>query len=121
MATLPAASQRGSPVQAARATPASAITRPSSAPRSSSSTTGSSGFLEVRTNVIHELRPLSGRDATTAVRNENSSRTMATSRMPTAQDTFATSWGWRSFSTPSKRAKSPPTLKITSATTNDQK
>ena len=46
---------------------------------------------------------------------------MATRRIPTAIGTDSSSWGWRIFSSPSNRANSEPRLKITRATTNDQK
>ena len=58
----------GLPVSIVRPTPASAKTRPTSAPVSSSSTTGSSGLREVRMN-RHQLPDrFSGRDSFTAVR-----------------------------------------------------
>ena len=68
MPTVPMPSHTGSPVSTVSPTPASANTRPISAPVSSSSTTGSSGLREVRMN-RHQLPvPFSGRDSTIAVR-----------------------------------------------------
>ena len=78
MASVPTPSHTGSPVTWATLTAMRAMTRPTWAPRSSSSTTGSSGFFERRMNV-HQLTcgSLTFRDSTMAVRNENASRTMA--------------------------------------------
>ena len=53
-ARVPMPSQTGLPVSIVSPTPASANTRPISAPVSSSSTTGSSGLREVRMN-RHQL------------------------------------------------------------------
>ena len=39
--------------------------------------------------------------STMAVRNENTSRTMATPRTPIAHSADSISWGWRIFSMPS--------------------
>ena len=61
-------SQTGLPVITVRPTPASAKTRPISAPVSSSSTTGSSGLREVRMNRHQLPLPFNGRDSTIAVR-----------------------------------------------------
>jgi hypothetical protein len=75
---VPAASQRPSSVANVSDTPNSANTRPSSAPRSSSSTTGSSGAFARRTNSTHDAPRRSRFDSTTAVRSENDSITIAT-------------------------------------------
>ncbi len=53
MAIEPTASQRGSSVKWARSTPARAKNRPISAPMSSSSTTGSSGCFDLRSQRHH--------------------------------------------------------------------
>ena len=82
-------------------TPKSARNRPISAPESSRSTTGSSGAFERRMNPSHELLPRSGRASCTAVRNENPSKIMAPTRMPTAHQSDSGSWGWRSLEMPS--------------------
>ena len=122
MAMLPAASNRALPVSSARPTPASANTSPMSAPTSSSSTTGSSGTFARRMNDHHDSSPLTCLLSRTAVRSENDSKTMATDEdapPPTPAD--SSSWGWRSFSSPSNSANSEPSVKITSATTNAQK
>ena len=71
---VPAASQRPLPVARVRTTPASAKTRPSRAPKSSSSTIGSSGALAVRTKPTQDRAPLCGRDSWIAVRKEKLSR-----------------------------------------------
>ncbi len=102
-------------------TPTSASNRPSSAPMSSSSTTGSSGFFELRTKDHQLALPRSLLDSTTAVRSEKPSRTIPTSSTPMAHAGEEISWGWRSFSTPSQMAKSPPIRKSTIATTKAQK
>ena len=102
-------------------TAVSAITRPIRAPRSSSTTTGSSGFFERRMNCHQLASPLIGRASWIAVRNDQLSRTRAKRRMPMATRTDSSSWGCRIFSTPSKIAKAPPRLKSTSATTKAQK
>ena len=70
-----------------------AITRPMSAPKSSSSTTGSSGCFERRMKRNHDASPLNGRGSFIAVRNEKLSSAMATSRMPMAQPGDSSSWG----------------------------
>ena len=57
---LPSASHRALPVISARLIPTSAKSRPTSAPVSSSSTTGSSGLFVVRMNVHHERPPRDG-------------------------------------------------------------
>ncbi len=57
MHSVPTPSQTPSPVASARPTPPSARIRPTSAPRSSSRTTGSSGALAVRTNCVHDWEP----------------------------------------------------------------
>ena len=68
MATVPTPSHTGSPVSIVSPTPASANTRPISAPESSSRTTGSSGLRELRMNRHQLPEPFSGRDSTIAVR-----------------------------------------------------
>ena len=120
--SVPMPSHRGSPVMCETVTAVRAMTRPTRAPRSSSRTTGSSGCL-VRRMKPHQLScgSLTAEDSMTAVRNDHSSSTIATSRMPMATFTDSSSWGWRIFSTPSKTANMPPTLNRISATTNAQK
>ena len=66
-----------SPVIRVRPTPNSAKTRPSSAPRSSSRMTGSSGCLAVRMNLTQLCLPRTWFDSMIAVRNENDSAMMA--------------------------------------------
>ena len=46
---------------------------------------------------------------------------MATNRMPMAQPADSSSWGWSSFSMPSKRANTEPRVNSTIDTTNAQK
>ena len=99
--SVPRASQMVSPVTTVRLTAARARNRPTRAPRSSSSTTGSSGIFECRTNDHQLASPFSGSDSWMAVRNENDSRTMAMPRTAKAQIGSSTSWGWRIFSIPS--------------------
>ena len=102
MLRVPMPSQRASSVTTVADTATRAKIRPTNAPRSSSSTTGSSGCLE-RWMKPHQLMPgsLARLDSTTAVRNEALSNTMATSRMPMAIDGDSSSWGLRIFVTPS--------------------
>ena len=70
MAMVPSASKTGLPVTTDSPTPSRARTSPIRAPKSSSSTTGSSGTLDWRMN-CHQVRlPLILRDSTMAVRNE---------------------------------------------------
>ncbi len=65
-------------------TPSRARTSPIRAPKSSSSTTGSSGDFDWRMK-LHQLSlPLSGRDSAIAVRKEKPSSPIATTRMITA-------------------------------------
>ncbi len=54
--------------------------RPTSAPKSSRSTTGSSGAFAVRMNCHHERVPRNGLDSRTAVRKEKPSMTIAETR-----------------------------------------
>ena len=70
IARVPNASHRPLPVNRVRPTPKSAKIRPSSAPASSSRSTGSSGFFEVRKKRIQLCLPFSSRDSFTATRNE---------------------------------------------------
>ena len=102
MHSVPMPSHTASPVTSEVVTAARASTRPTSAPRSSRSTTGSSGCFERRMN-CHQ--PTSGlltwRASTMAVRNEKVSATMLNSRMPIAISGDSSSWGWRIFSMPS--------------------
>ena len=101
MAQVAAPSKRGSPVTTARVIPVKANARPTRAPRSSSSTTGSSGLLERRMNWIHSPFFTWGLAALTAVRSEKASSTSATPRIPSATAGEVMSCGWRSLSTPS--------------------
>ena len=94
MAMVPRASQSRSPVIAASATPTSAKARPTSAPRSSSSTTGSSGLFAVRTKRHHDWSPLIFLDSTMAVRKLKPSATKANSRMPIATPGLVSSPPW---------------------------
>ena len=98
-----------------------AITRPTSAPESSSSSTGSSGALVRRMNVNQPSEPRSGVDSRMAVRNENPSITMAMARMARAHPGESRSWGCRSFSTPSYMANTEPSANSTIDTTKAQK
>ncbi len=116
IARVPTASQTGSPVTMVRPMPASANTRPTSAARSSISTTGSSGARAAWMNSHQEAAPLTCRASATAVRRENPSSAVATSRMTIATSALSSSWGWRSFATPSWTENSPPTLNNTIAT-----
>ncbi len=119
---LPSASKRGSSVTLESTTPTRAITRPISAPRSSSSTTGSSALLDRRTNANHdEPGSFTLRASRTAVRMDNASATSATVRIATAIPRFDVSCGWRSFSTPSNNANRPPAVNSTTDTTKAQK
>jgi hypothetical protein len=97
------------------------MSRPTSAPRSSRSTTGSSGFFERRMNCHQEASPRTLFDSTIAVRNENVSSATATTRIPIATPAASISCGWRIFSMPSKIAKAPPRLNRTMATMKAQK
>ncbi len=80
---------------------------PMSAAKSSSRTIGSSGVFAVRMNRHQPTLPFTWRVERTAVRNENSSSTIAPSRMPIAQPTDSSSCGFRSFSMPSKIENRP--------------
>ncbi|OLT15763.1 hypothetical protein BJF78_16135 [Pseudonocardia sp. CNS-139] len=119
MEIVPNASKTGSPVSTLSPTPSSARTRPTSAPRSSSSTTGSSGTFDWRMNCHHVLSPLSGRDSWIAVRKEKISSTIATTRITTATIGDVSSSGCASFSMPSYRANTEPSVKSSSATMNE--
>ena len=118
---LPSASHRGLPVISARLMPMSANTRPTSAPVSSSSTTGSSGLLVVRMNRHHDRPSRLGVASRRAVRNDQASSTIATPSTPNAQIGDSSSCGSMSFSMPSNSANIEPRVKSTSATTNAQK
>ena len=72
-------------------------------------------------NSAHDAPCRSGFDSRTAVRKEEASRTMAMSRMPIAHCGCSSSWGWSSFSTPSKMANIDPSANSTIETTNAQK
>jgi hypothetical protein len=99
--TVPTPSHIGSSVTSVMVMALSAITRPVSAPRSSSRTTGSSGVFARRTNCGQELRPLTARDSTIAVRNEKHSRTIATPRITMATVADSIGSGCWSLCTPS--------------------
>jgi hypothetical protein len=103
---------------AARLTPTSAKTSPSSAPVSSSSTTGSSGALARRTNCTQFAVPRTSFDSRTAVRSENASSTIATSRMATATPGEVSGSCSCSLWNPSYRENSEPRANRTRATTN---
>ena len=83
-------------------TPNSARTSPISAAKSSSSTTGSSGARARRMNATQDAPPSSGRVSRMAVRNENDSSTIATTRTATGTHFHAViGSGWASLWTPS--------------------
>lgn len=82
---VPMPSQTPSPVSRAMPTPARARTRPTSAPRSSSRTTGSSGALARLMNWPHDSVPRISFDSLIAVRNEKLSAMIAKTRTPTGQ------------------------------------
>ena len=84
IAIVPSASKTLLPVSTLSPTPSRASTSPTSAPRSSSSTTGSSGLLDCRMNCHQVPVPFNGRDSCIAVRNEKVSSPIATTRMTTA-------------------------------------
>jgi hypothetical protein len=98
IATLPTASKRDSLVTTARLTPTSAQPSPSSAPASSSRTTGSSGLLERRMNAHHDCPARTLSASWMAVRSDQLSSAIATSRAPNAQAGDSIACGWRSFS-----------------------
>ena len=101
MAIVPYASKRGLSVTRAPTMLTSAIARPNNAPRSSSSTTGSSGTFAVRMNDHHDCGPFWMRDSRIAVRIEMPSKTNATPSRTMATDGRSMWCGWRSFSMPS--------------------
>ena len=100
IARVPMASHRGSPVRWTVITAPRATARPISAPASSRRTTGSSGCLERSTNRDHEALPRTRLASRIAVRMERDSRTRPRTRIPTAQPTFSSMCGCRSFSMP---------------------
>ena len=71
MHDVPMPSWTASPAAAEVLTATRAMIRPTRAPRSSSSTTGSSGVRLVRTKRHHDASPSSGRASTMAVRKLN--------------------------------------------------
>ena len=83
-AMAPSASHRLSPVIAAILTPNSANIRPISAPKSSMSTTGNSGWRTRRTKAKTDRSPRALLASFNAVRKENVSNTMAKSSTPMA-------------------------------------
>ncbi len=84
MRTEPTPSQTELSVTVASPSAASAMSRPTSAPESSSSSTGSSGALEPRMNCGHDAPSRSGLDSWMAVRKLEASSTAATRRMAMA-------------------------------------
>lgn len=68
------------------------------APKSSSSTTGSSGALARRMNSVQDIVPRVWLDSLMAVRKEEPSATIAKMRTPTGQYQCSTACGWRTFS-----------------------
>ena len=70
IAMVPRASNTAFPVSTASPTPSRARTSPIRAPKSSSSTTGSSGDFDWRMKPHQLSLPLSGRDSLIAVRKE---------------------------------------------------
>ncbi|OIQ69409.1 hypothetical protein GALL_489890 [mine drainage metagenome] len=80
---VPPASHRPSPVASVMLTPPRASTSPTSAPKSSRSTTGSSGAFAPRMNATQDWDPRNRFDSATAVRNENPSMPAAASRTTT--------------------------------------
>ncbi len=81
MINVPTPSHFGSPVASETAMAPKAMRRPARAPRSSSSTTGSSGVFARRTNWGHVFDPFTFRDSTMAVRSEKLSSRIDTPRM----------------------------------------
>ena len=123
MPMLPIASKRGSSVTFDSTTPTSAMTRPISAPTSSSSTTGKLGALGPADELDprRAAAPSPALASRTAVRSDMPSNTTATRRIATAMPRDSTSCGCRSLSTPSYSAKRPPAVKSTTDTTKAQK
>lgn len=98
MHRVPMPSQTPSPVASAMLTPPSARIRPTSAPRSSKRTTGSSGALAWRTNSLQDCLPRRAFDSTMAIRKENVSAMIAKTRTPTGQYQCSISCGCLIFS-----------------------
>ena len=76
------------------------MSRPTSAPESSSSSTGSSGALAPWMKSHQPASPRSSLDSRRAVRNEEPSSTAATARIPNAQPVDSKAWGWTILSDP---------------------
>ena len=98
MHSVPMPSQTPSPVSRARPTPPSASTRPTSAPKSSSRTTGQLGGLGAADELGPGRLPRSSLDSLIAVRKEKPSAMIAKTRTPTGQYQFVSSCGWLIFS-----------------------
>ncbi len=117
IAADPTASHRPSPVTRVIETPNSANSRPSSAPESSRSTTGSSGDREVRMKRHQLPRPLAGVASCTAVRSDKPSMTMAASSTTIGTHCHdSIGCGSWNFSHASNSANSPPRVNSTIAT-----
>ena len=121
MPMLPSASHREFPVISAAVTPTTARNNPSSAPVSSSSTTGSSGLFERLMYCHHDAPPRPAAACFTAVRNDRASSTMATPRTASAIGNDSSAWGWTSLSIPSTTANNPPSENSIRATMKAQK
>ncbi len=80
IARVPTPSHVPSPVSRVSPTPKNARIRPTSAAKSSSRMTGSSGARACRMNAVHVASPRIWLVSRIAVRNENDSSTIATSR-----------------------------------------
>ena len=97
MDSVPMPSHTGALKTVATVTATRANTRPIMAPRSSSSTTGSSGVLDRRMKEVQVAEPRTRFDSTMAVLNENPSSTMPRDSTEMAQSGESISWGWRIF------------------------
>jgi hypothetical protein len=115
----PIASQRPSSVTSVIETPNSAMTRPISAPKSSSSTTGSSGAFAVRMYCTQDCFPRVWFASRIAVRKDSPSITIAASS--TTIGTQCQEWigcGSANLCHASYSANSPPRLNSTIDTMN---
>ena len=121
MAVVPTPSQNAFPVTTAVMTAVRAMTKPTSAPRSSRMTTGNSGDFERRMKRGHDAEPFTSRASWMAGRKEKDSRRTATKRIPIAHPADSMACGWSIFSIPSNRANADPRVKRTIETTNAQK
>ncbi len=118
MARVPTPSQTPFPVVTASVTPTRAKTSPTRAPKSSSTTTISSGARACRMNCGQLWSPRLCADSCTAVRSENDSSTTATPSTTKAQTGDSMCSGFWTLWKPSYRANTPPSRKMTIATRN---